>query len=69
MNSLLRPAPVVLAGAADPGMAGDRLTLSAATAREAPDYDKQVAVARSLVGQDPRRAAEVVKNWVASDAG
>ncbi len=69
MNSLLRPAPVVLAGTADPGMAGDRLTLSAATAREAPDYDKQVAVARSLVGQDPRRAAEVVKNWVASDAG
>jgi flagellar M-ring protein FliF len=69
MNSLLRPAPVLLSGAAEAGMAGDRLTLSAAAAREAPDYDKQVAVARNLVGQDPRRAAEVVKNWVAADAG
>jgi len=68
MNSLLRPAPVVLSGGAEAGMAGDRLTLSAASAREAPDYDKQVAVARNLVGQDPRRAAEVVKNWVAADA-
>lgn len=69
MNSLLRPAPVMLAGSAEPGMAGDRLTLSAASGREAPDYDKQVTAARNLVGQDPRRAAEVVKNWVAADAG
>lgn len=68
MNSLMRPAPAALPGSAEPGMAGDRLTLSAATAREAPDYDKQVAVARNLVGQDPRRAAEVVKNWVSADA-
>jgi flagellar biosynthesis/type III secretory pathway M-ring protein FliF/YscJ len=69
MNSLLRPAPVMLAGSAEPGMAGDRLTLSAASGREAPDYDKQVTAARNLVGQDPRRAAEVVTNWVAADAG
>jgi flagellar M-ring protein FliF len=68
MNSLLRPSPAIHPGLADAGMAGDRLTLSAATAREAPDYDKQVAAARNLVGQDPRRAAEVVKNWVAADA-
>jgi flagellar M-ring protein FliF len=65
MNSLLKPAPVALLGAGEPAMAGDRLTLSAAAAREAPDYDKQVAAARNLVGQDPRRAAEVVKNWAA----
>jgi flagellar M-ring protein FliF len=66
MNSFLRPAPAPLAGAGGPAMAGDRLTLSAAVARDAPDYDKQVTAARNLVSQDPRRAAEVVKNWVAN---
>jgi flagellar M-ring protein FliF len=65
MNSLLKPAPMSLLGSAEPAMAGDRLTLSASAGRDAPDYDKQVAAARSLVGQDPRRAAEVVKNWAA----
>lgn len=65
MNSLLKPSAMSLLGSAEPAMAGDRLTLSASAGRDAPDYDKQVAAARSLVGQDPRRAAEVVKNWVA----
>lgn len=64
MNSLLKPSPMAMLGSAEPAMAGDRLTLSGG-GRDAPDYDKQVAAARSLVGQDPRRAAEVVKNWVA----
>jgi flagellar M-ring protein FliF len=30
-------------------------------------YEQQVAQARSLVQQDPRRVAQVVKTWVASD--
>jgi flagellar M-ring protein FliF len=30
-------------------------------------FDQQVANARARVGQDPRRAAQVVKEWVAAD--
>jgi flagellar M-ring protein FliF len=33
----------------------------------APSFEQQVAAARSLVGQDPKRAAQVVKDWVAAD--
>lgn len=31
-------------------------------------YEQQIAAARSLVAQDPQRAAQVVKEWVSSDA-
>lgn len=31
-------------------------------------YEQQIAAARSLVAQDPQRAAQVVKEWVASDS-
>jgi flagellar M-ring protein FliF len=31
------------------------------------DYDAQIAQARSLVTQDPRRVAQVVKTWVGTD--
>jgi flagellar M-ring protein FliF len=31
------------------------------------NYDQQVAAARTLVTQDPKRVAQVVKNWVATD--
>jgi flagellar M-ring protein FliF len=31
------------------------------------DYDAQIAQARSLVTQDPRRVAQVVKTWVGND--
>ena len=31
------------------------------------DYDSQLNAARSLTSQDPKRVAQVVKNWVASD--
>jgi flagellar biosynthesis/type III secretory pathway M-ring protein FliF/YscJ len=33
----------------------------------APSFEQQIAAARTLVGQDPRRAAQVVKEWVAAD--
>jgi len=35
--------------------------------RLAPSFEQQIAAARTLVGQDPRRAAQVVKDWVAAD--
>ena len=34
----------------------------------APSFEQQIAAARSLVGQDPKRAAQVVKEWVATDS-
>ena len=30
-------------------------------------YEQQVAQARTLVGQDPKRVAQVVRSWVAED--
>jgi flagellar M-ring protein FliF len=32
-----------------------------------PSFEQQIAAARTLVGQDPKRAAQVVKDWVATD--
>jgi flagellar biosynthesis/type III secretory pathway M-ring protein FliF/YscJ len=31
------------------------------------DYEQQIAAAKTLVAQDPKRVAQVVKNWVATD--
>lgn len=52
-----------------PELAGDRVSLSVPGGMQVlpANYDQQVAAARSLVGQDPRRAAEIVKEWVAAD--
>lgn len=49
-----------------PELAQDRVTLSRGGA-PAPNYEQQVAAARSLIGQDARRAADVVKDWVTAD--
>src|ERR1700691_4279334 len=32
-----------------------------------PSFEQQIAAARTLVGQDPKRDAQVVKDWVATD--
>ena len=45
-------------------LAGDRMTLGGSGGHS---IEQQVAAARNLVGQDPRRAAAVVKDWVAAD--
>jgi flagellar M-ring protein FliF len=48
----------------------DKLTLSGEdpnAIKLAPSFEQQVVAARSLVGQDPRRAAQVLKEWVAAD--
>ncbi len=66
MKSLTK-APARIAGARD--LAGDKLTLSAdATSppiKLTPSFEQQVAAARSLVIQDPKKAAQIVKEWVA----
>src|ERR1700729_2187640 len=48
---------------------GDRVSLSGQgkAIKLAPSFEQQIAAARTLVGQDPRRAAQVVKDWVSAD--
>jgi len=45
----------------------DQAALPATPAAVPLDYDAQVQQARSLVAQDPRRVAQVVKTWVGND--
>jgi flagellar M-ring protein FliF len=70
MKSLTKTTVTVekIADSADPQ--GDRLSLSGKDANAiklAPSFEQQVVAARSLVGQDPRRSAQVLKEWVAAD--
>jgi flagellar M-ring protein FliF len=63
--------PAALPGGA-PVAAGDldrdRVTLSSGGAVAAlPNYEQHVAIARSVAAQDPKRAAQVVKEWVSAD--
>ena len=71
MKSLTKTPPRAKgAGEAGGDIAGDKLSLSGQKdnpIRLAPSFEQQIAAARSLVGQDPRRAAQVVKDWVAAD--
>jgi flagellar M-ring protein FliF len=49
---------------------GDRVSISGQggnAIKLAPSFEQQIAAARTLVGQDPRRAAQVVKDWVSAD--
>jgi len=51
-------------------LAGDRVSISGQGGKAiklAPSFEQQIAAARTLVGQDPRRAAQVVKDWVSAD--
>jgi flagellar M-ring protein FliF len=57
-------------GAEVADLAGDRVSLSGQGGKAiklAPSFEQQIAAARTLVGQDPKRAAQVVKDWVAAD--
>ncbi len=66
MKSLTKTAPRRAAG----DIAGDRLSISGQggnAIKLAPSFEQQIAAARTLVGQDPRRAAQVVKEWVSAD--
>ncbi|HEY4968862.1 MAG TPA: flagellar basal-body MS-ring/collar protein FliF, partial [Steroidobacteraceae bacterium] len=69
MKSLTKSAPRITAGA-DADLDGDRLSIGGQGGKAiklAPSFEQQIAAARTLVGQDPRRAAQVVKDWVSAD--
>jgi flagellar M-ring protein FliF len=70
MKSVTKSAPRRIAGSGDAAdIEGDRVSLSgqANAIKLAPSFEQQIAAARTLVGQDPRRAAQVVKDWVSAD--
>jgi flagellar M-ring protein FliF len=70
MKSLTKSGPRLNAAAGGADVEGDRVSLSGnggAAIKLAPSFEQQIAAARTLVGQDPRRAAQVVKDWVAAD--
>jgi flagellar M-ring protein FliF len=70
MKSLTK-APARLGSRSDSGeLAGDKVSLSGKSDNQiklSPSFEQQIAAARTLVGQDPKRAAQVVKDWVAAD--
>ncbi|MDB6098639.1 MAG: flagellar M-ring protein FliF [Gammaproteobacteria bacterium] len=68
MKSLTKSSGRLSASAAE-DVEGDRLSLSGQgkAIKLSPSFEQQIAAARTLVGQDPRRAAQVVKDWVSAD--
>jgi flagellar M-ring protein FliF len=70
MKSLTKSAPRLAAGSDSADLEGDRVSISGQGSKAiklAPSFEQQIAAARTLVGQDPRRAAQVVKDWVSAD--
>jgi flagellar M-ring protein FliF len=71
MKSLTRASRSAGSGSAGDDVAADRVSLSGKGAANpiklSPSFEQQIAAARTLVGQDPKRAAQVVKDWVAAD--
>jgi flagellar M-ring protein FliF len=70
MKSLTKSAPRLIGGSDSGDVEADRVSLSGQNTKAiklSPSFEQQIAAARTLVGQDPRRAAQVVKDWVAAD--
>jgi flagellar M-ring protein FliF len=70
MKSLTKPGARSSAGAEGDELDGDRVSLTGQAGKPiklSPSFEQQIAAARTLVGQDPRRAAQVVKDWVSAD--
>jgi flagellar M-ring protein FliF len=71
MKSLTKGGKSVTASLTGDDVSPDRVSLSGKGAANAiklsPSFEQQIAAARTLVGQDPKRAAQVVKDWVAAD--
>lgn len=67
MKSLTKPGRSSAGASED--IEGDRVSLSGQgkPIKLSPSFEQQIAAARTLVGQDPRRAAQVVKDWVSAD--
>lgn len=61
------------ATAGEPGVGEDQLSLSGANPQQAQlaapqmGYEQHLESAKSVVGEDPKRVAQVVKNWVGED--
>lgn len=60
------------AGGGEGGIDDDQLTLGAPRQGSLPSphklqYDQQIATAKGMIQQDPKRVAQVVKNWVNQD--
>lgn len=72
-NLLAPPRPALVAVEGAPAALGndlgqDKVTLSGGQAMAAlPNYEQHVAAVRNVAQQDPKRAAQVVKEWVATD--
>ena len=70
MKSLTKPSLRITAAGGAGDLDGDRVSISGQGGKAiklAPSFEQQIAAARTLVGQDPRRAAQVVKDWVSAD--
>jgi flagellar M-ring protein FliF len=71
VRGLIAPARAALAApapaAAERELAAPALRAAAPGTAVAPPYEQQVSSARALVNQDPKRVAQVVRTWVASD--
>ncbi|MGO9513852.1 MAG: flagellar basal-body MS-ring/collar protein FliF [Steroidobacteraceae bacterium] len=70
MKSLTKTSRFTSTGAEQSDFADDRASISGQgnkAIKLAPSFEQQIAAARTLVGQDPKRAAQVVKDWVAAD--
>jgi len=48
-------------------VAAARTQMANATSNQPLAYEQQLAQARTMVSQDPKRVAQVVKTWVATD--
>jgi len=70
MKSLTKPGSRRSSDGEGGDLGGDRVSLSGQGGKAiklSPSFEQQIAAARTLVGQDPKRAAQVVKDWVAAD--
>jgi len=70
MRSLTKPSSRLTSGGEGGELEGDRVNISGQGGKAiklSPSFEQQIAAARTLVGQDPKRAAQVVKDWVAAD--
>jgi flagellar M-ring protein FliF len=69
MKSLTRTTPRIAAAEDGADIGTERVSLSGGKAaiKLQPSFEQQLAAARTLVGQDPKRAAQVVKEWVSAD--
>jgi flagellar M-ring protein FliF len=67
VKNLMGPARPLLAAARAPAAAEEPEVLPGRDKEKAVTHEVQVAQARALVSQDPKRVAQVVRGWVAQD--